>query len=187
MLPQLYQPSAVEILNVAASAKRRHPDCASRIDKAGEIISTGNLTLDAVAWEVRQLARWHVKSQSGNGSYIITSLSCPCRDSRAPFTHHTRCCKHSISVALYTKILANRFNDDVRSRNIDLGICVDGTFNAYARRLGFVHVRKVGTAYVFADAASAVRYSLWLAAQQTVAMPTPTLVWAGHSVSLVAA
>lgn len=135
----MYQPTAGEIAHVTASAARRHPQLASRIDKAADILTAG-LQLEPVAWEVRNVVHWRIASQSYKGAYII-------------------------AVAAYMKVLANRFNADVRARAIDLGILPDGTFNAYAKRLGIVHIRKIGSAYTFADQASAVRYSLWLAAQ----------------------
>lgn len=170
--PTLYQPTTAEIQKVAASAKHRHPECSSRLDKAAEIVASG-LQLEPVAWDVRNVVHWHIASQSHAGAYIVVNTHCPCQDTRAPHVCNGRFCKHATAVSLYMKILANRFNDDVRARQIDLGICTDGTFNAYARRLGFCHVRKMGSAYVFADQASAVRFSLWLAAQQPIPVDMP--------------
>jgi hypothetical protein len=172
MLPQLYNPTGAEILGVTASAKRRHPHMATRIDKAQAILTAG-LQLEPVAWEVRNVARWRIASQSHGGAYIVNGQCCPCQDSRAPHVGHERRCKHSIAVNFYTKILTNHFNADVRARGIDLGILPDATFNAYAKGMGHVHVRRLGTAYVFCDAASMVRYSIWLAAQQPVAVEWP--------------
>lgn len=156
-LPQLYAPSAAEITAVANSAKCRHPHLASRIDKAAELLTTGALQLDAAAWDVRQLVRWKVASQSGKGSYVVCGTSCPCQDKRTPH------CKHAIAVTLLLKILNNRINADIRARDIDLGILPDHTFNAYANRLGMVHLRKLGMSYTFCDSASAVRFSMWAA------------------------
>lgn len=177
MLPQsplLYQPTSSEIAKVAASAKHRHPELATRIAKAADIITGGSLQLETVGWKRAQLARWRISSQSNNGAYVVTSSGCPCRDSRAPIVARGRRCKHVIAVSLYAKILANRFNADIRAREIDLGILPDGTFNAYAKGLGIVHLRKLGTAYVFVDMASAIRYSMWLAARQPIAVEWPT-------------
>lgn len=170
--PSLYHPTTPEIAHVTASAKRRHPECASRLDKAADILSAG-LSLEPVAWQKRNVVHWHIASQSHGGAYIVAGTHCPCQDSRAPHVCNGRFCKHSIAVSLYMKVLCNRLNDSIQAREIDLGICVDGTFNAYAKGLGFVHVRKMGSAYIFADMASAVRYSLWLAAQQPVAIDLP--------------
>lgn len=182
ILPQLYVPTAVEIQTVAASAKRRHPALAGRIDKAAEILASGSLQLDPIAWDKCQVARWRIASQSGNGSYVVTSGTCPCQDKR------TQWCKHAIATQLYSKVVTNNLNVDIRGREIDLGILPDGSFNCYAKGLGVVHLRKVGPAYIFADAASMVRYSIWLAKRSVNwAAPKPTLVWAGHSVTLAAA
>ena len=174
MLSQLtlYRPTIAETERVAESAKHRHPAMAARIDKAATILD-GDLELDQLAWDKRNVARWKVSSQSHAGAYVVCGLHCPCQDSRAQVINHTRFCKHAIAVAMYQKILRNRFNADVRAREIDLGILPDGTFNAYATRLGMVHVRKVAGVYLFCDAASAVRYSIWLAAQQPVAVEWP--------------
>lgn len=171
----LFQPTISEIEKVAASAKRRHSECASRIDKAAEIIAGGSLQLETVGWENAQLARWRIASQSGNGAYVVTGSGCPCKDSRAPMVARGRRCKHVIAVSLYLKILANRINADIRSFNIELGILENGEFHAYGKRMGYVQLRKVGSAYVFVDMSSAVRYSLWLA-QQPIATEWPTTV-----------
>lgn len=170
----LFQPTISEIEKVAASAKRRHPECASRIDKAADIIASGSLQLEALGWKRAQLARWRIASQSGNGAYVVTSSGCPCRDSRAPIVARGRRCKHTIAVSLYMKVLANHLNANIRAREIDLGILPDGTFNAYAKGLGIVHLRKLGTAYVFTRMESAIRYSMWLAARQPIAVEWPT-------------
>lgn len=162
--PQLYQPTDAEISAVTTSAKHRHPELATRADKAAVIIAAG-LQLDATAWERGQLARWRIASQSGNGAYVVCGTSCPCQDKRAPY------CKHSIAVALLLKVLANRINVCIRVREIELGILPDGTFNAYAPKLGHVHMYKVGSAYAFSDAASAVRYSMWTAKRDAVSLP----------------
>jgi hypothetical protein len=161
----IYQPTAAEIAHVTKSAARRHPDMAARIHKAQDLLLSGALQLDATAWDLRQLARWRIASQSHGGAYVVVGLACPCQDSRAPKVGANRCCKHSMAVSLYAKILRNHLNADIRAREIDLGILPDGTFNAYAKRLGHVHLCKNGTTYDFADAASMVRYSIWLAAQ----------------------
>ena len=164
----IYQPTVAEVCGVTASAAHRWPTLANRIGKAGDILLSGALTLEPVAWEVRCGVHWHIKSQTHDkAAYIVPghSMSCPCQD-RAPHAYGTRFCKHAIAVASYGKILRNHFNADVRNREIDLGILPDGTFNAYASRLGICHIRKSGATYDFVDAASAVRYSLWLAAQQ---------------------
>lgn len=176
-LPQitLYQPTTIEISKVAQSAQRRHPECASRIDKAADILAAG-LTLEPVAWEKRNVPHWRIASQSNGGAYIVTACGCPCQDSKAPVVARGRRCKHVIAVSLYLKVLSNRFNATVQAREIDLGILPDGTFNAFAPRMGHVHVRKVGSAYVFCDMASAVRFSMWLAAQQPIATEWPVAV-----------
>ena len=169
MLPQIFRPSAVEVLKVTESAKRRHPDCASRIDKAAEIVA-GGLQLEPVAWEARNVPHWKIGSQSHGGAYIVTACGCPCQDKGAPRVAGGRRCKHVIAVSLYLKLLANRLNAHIRAREIDLGILPDATFNAWAKRMGHVHLCKIGTAYAFVDMASAVRFSLWLATQQPVAV-----------------
>jgi hypothetical protein len=176
-LPQLYTPSADEINTVTASAKRRHPDLAARLDKAAELLHSGNVQLDPTPWERSQLARWVVPSQSGRGAYVVNRLDCPCRDLDAPHVGRARCCKHSMAVALLTKILTNRLNADIRAFNVELGILPNGEFQAYAhnRRMGCVQIRKMGArAYCFADAASMVHYSIHLAARQPVAVQWPT-------------
>jgi hypothetical protein len=103
----LYQPTAVEIVKVAQSAKRRHPECASRIDKAAAIITSG-LQLEPVGWELRNVVRWHVASQSHGGAYIVVGLGCPCQDSRAPMAGtgalRARFCKHAIGAALLSHL-----------------------------------------------------------------------------------
>ena len=114
--PRLYQPTAVEIVKVAQSAKRRHPECASRIDKAQDILLDGSLQLDSAAWEVRNVARWHVASQSHGGAYIVVGMSCPCQDSRAPMVCNIRLCKHAIAVSLYMKVLRNHVNANIFRR-----------------------------------------------------------------------
>lgn len=172
MLPQLYRPTPNEITSVVTSAKGRHPELATRLDKAAEIILSGGLQLDAVAWERGQLARWRVASQSGKGAYVVTSDHCPCGDSRCNGVSY---CKHSIAAHLYMKVLCNRVNVTIRNRDIDLGILEDSSFHAYAKGLGIVHMKKVGTAYAFVDAASAVRFSMWLAAQ------TPVTIYIGDT------
>ena len=156
----LYTPTVEEINSVVASAKRRHPALASRIDKAAEILLSGSLQLDVTAWDVRPVARFRVASQSGNGAYVVVGLQCPCQDKRATF------CKHVIATQLYMKILANRANTDIRSFDIELGILPDGTFNAWAKGMGYVQMKRAGSAYIFTDAASMVRYSLWLAKRE---------------------
>lgn len=168
MLPQLYVPSVTEIMHAANSAKRRHPELAARISKAADILVTGSLQLDAVAWQKCQLARWRVASQSGKGTYVVSSGHCPCEDSH----RHGENCKHSIALALYSKILRNHVNADIRARQIDLGILETGEFHAYAKRLGIVDMKRDGMTYTFCNAASAVRYSMW-AATQPVAVEWP--------------
>jgi hypothetical protein len=174
--PLLYQPTAEEVEKVAASAKRRHPELASRIDKAADIIASGSLQLEALGWKRAQLARWRIASQSHGGAYVVTTCGCPCQDNRAPVVAHSRRCKHTIAVSLYLKVLANHLNANIRAREIDLGILPDGTFNAYAKGMGIVHLRKLGSAYVFVDMASAVRFSMWLAVEQPIAIEWPTAV-----------
>lgn len=167
--PVLYVPTLTEIMHAAASAKRRHPQLASRIDKAAELLAAGGLQLDAVAWERCQLPRWKVASQSGRGAYVIVNGHCPCEDSH----RHGANCKHAIALHLYMKVLRNRFNADVKARQIDLGILPDKSFTCYARKMGIVSARKLGPVYTFADDASAVRYSIWAATQQPVAVAWP--------------
>lgn len=170
----LYQPTSTEIANVAASAKLRHPALGSRIDKAAELLLSGGLQLDTTAWARGQMARWRIASQSHGGAYVVCGLSCPCEDCRS---NRAAYCKHSIAVTLYLKILANRFNGNVRQREIDLGVEDARHLHAYARKMGYVQVQRVANAYTFSDAASAVRYSTWLAAQRLpVALPTLTAV-----------
>jgi hypothetical protein len=172
IVPQLYAPSPVEIMSAAASAKRRHPALASRIDKAAAMLLDGSLQLNELAWSKCQLVQWRVASQTGKGAYVIINRACPCRDSRHNDTSY---CKHEIAANLLMKVLRNRFNADIRAREIDLGILPDGTFNAWAPKLGIVAARKLGTVYTFADDASAIRYSIWLAAQP-VAVEWPVSV-----------
>lgn len=163
----IYQPTTAEITHVTASAARRHPDMAARIHKAQDLLLSGALQLDATAWEVRNVARWRVASQSGNGIYVVVNHGCPCQDRRMEF------CKHSIAVHLLLKILTNRLNADIRSFAVELGILENGEFHGYAKGAGYMQIRKLGTAYTFCDAASAIRYSIWLAAQPIpVAWPT---------------
>jgi hypothetical protein len=131
------------------------------------------LQLDALAWDLRQLARWKIASQSHAGAYIVYGLACPCEDSRAKQHDGAKLCKHVIAVANYLKILRCHLNADIRGREMDLGILPDGTFNAYAKGMGHVHLCKRGTTYDFADAASAVRYSLWLAKCQLAPVAWP--------------
>jgi hypothetical protein len=203
--PRLYQPTAVEIVKVAESAKRRHPECASRIDKAASIL-TGGLQLEPVAWEVRNVVRWHVASQSHGGAYIVVGLACPCQDSRAPMVCNGRFCKHAIAVALYMKILRNHVNANIRRREIDLGILVNGEFHAYADkgRMGYVQMARLackacslqdrpvrkrsecGTTYTFVNAASAVHYSLWLAKREQRPIVLPGHVEHSAPVALAA-
>lgn len=172
--PVLYVPSLTEITHAANSAKRRHPQLASRIDKAAELLNAGSLQLNELAWTKCQLVQWRVASQTGKGAYVIINRACPCQDSRR---HDASYCKHEIASNLLMKILRNRFNADIRGRNIDLGILPDKTFNAYARKMGIVAARKLGTVYTFADDASAIRYAAWLAAQPVaVEWPVPVAV-----------
>ncbi len=170
-LPQIYTPSAAEIAQVCASAKRRHPDLAARLDKAAELLTSGAVTLDTVAWERGQLARWKVASQSGRGAYVVVGLACPCKDRQCNGVSH---CKHAAAVALLSKILTNHFNQSVRARDIDLGILPDGTFSAWAKGMGAVHVKRLGSGYIFCDAASMVRYAIW-AAKQPLSIEWPTM------------
>lgn len=160
MLPQLFQPSSVEIQTVAASAKRRHPELSSRIDKAAGILTTGGLQLRQEAWELRSVPQWRINSQSHGGAYVVCGLQCPCQDKRVKF------CKHAIAVSLYMKILANRLNQDIRRFDVELGILPDRTFTTYAKGLGICTLKKVGTAYTFTDPASAVRYAMYLAKRE---------------------
>lgn len=160
--PILFQPLATEITKVAASAAHRHPAIAGRIAKAAELLLSGALQLEPVAWQKGQDVRWHVASQSGRGAYVVCGLHCPCQDSRAHGLH----CKHSIAISLYLKILANRLNVDLRIREIELGVWDMGQYSAYAKRMGIVQVTKLGReveAYTFVSHASAAHYSLWLA------------------------
>lgn len=181
MLPQLalYRPT------IAESAKRRHPAFAARIEKASTILD-GDLQLDQLAWDMRNVVRWRIASQSHSGAYIVCGLHCPCQDSRAQVVGNTRFCKHAIAVALYMKLLRNHFNGDVRRREIDLGILPDGPFNAYAPKLGICHIRKNGTTYDFADSASAVRYAIWVAAEQAAPQGLPVEWPVAHSVAVAA-
>ena len=169
----LYQPTASEIAHAVASAAHRHPELASRLDKAATLLVDGSLQLDTLAWNMRQLPRWKIASQSGKGSYVVCNGACPCGDSRLNGASH---CKHAIAVALLAKVLRNRLNATIGAREIDLGILPNGEFNAWAKGMGMVQVRRNGCTYDFVDAASMVRFSLWLAAQQPVAVEWPTLV-----------
>ena len=170
-LPQitLYAPTSTEIAKVVASAARRHPQLASRLSKAQDILS-GGLQLEPTAWQLRNVARFRIASQSNRGAYNVTTSGCGCQDKRVQY------CKHAAAVNLYMKILANRLNADIRNREIDLGVLPDGTLNCYAPRMGHVHVRKVAGAYVFCDAASAIRYSLHLAARQPISVEWPVAI-----------
>lgn len=174
----LYQPTPAEISTAVASAARRHPELASRIEKAGEILRDGSLQLDQLAWDMRAMVRWKIASQSGRGTYVVVNGGCPCQDNRASHLNGCKCCKHSIAVATYAKIMRNRLNATIHNREIDLGILHTGEFAAYAdnQRMGMVHLRKSGATYDFCETASMVRFSLWLAAQQPVAVEWPTSV-----------
>lgn len=165
MLPQLYRPTVTEIKCVTTSAAHRHPELASRLERAAVILEAGDVQLDAPAWEKCQMARWHIASQSNAGSYIVVGVHCPCQDARtkAPVVGGTHFCKHAAAVASYLKILRNHFNQDVRSGAIDLGVLGNGTLGAYAKGLGIVTVARDGESWRFVDHASAVRYSMWLA------------------------
>jgi hypothetical protein len=167
-----YAPTVAEILTVADSAKRRHPDMSARIDKATALLLDGSVQLDTTAWEVRNVARWRVASQSGKGAYVVVGLACPCKDRQCNGVSH---CKHAAAVALYTKILTNKLNADIRSFNVELGILENGEFHGYAKGAGYMQIRKLGAGvYTFADAASIVRYAIWLAAKP-VAVEWPTV------------
>lgn len=168
MLPQLFQPSSVEIQSVAASAKRRHPELSARIDKAVEIIATGGLQLREEVWTTRQIAQWRIASQSHGGAYVVCGLQCPCQDKRAEF------CKHVIATQLYAKILANRINADIRRFDVELGILPDNTLSCYAKGLGICTVKRVGTAYTFTNAASMAQYALYLAKREAITVTLPT-------------
>jgi hypothetical protein len=181
-MPVLYQPTSAEIVKVTASAAHRHPAFAARIDKAAAILY-GDLQLDQLAWDMRNVVRWHIASQSHGGAYVVCGLHCPCQDSRAPMINNVRTCKHSMAVSFYMKILRTHVNVDIRNREIDLGILHTGEFHAYAGCMGYVQLRKSGIAYDFSDATSAVRYSLWLAAQQ----PLPVAWPVAHSASVALA
>jgi hypothetical protein len=116
-------------------------------------------SLTPTAWDVRQVVRWHIASQSHNGAYIVVNGGCPCDDCRCNRVDY---CKHSVAVHLYRKIVTNRLN-----RNITAGVIeLDESGNAYAKGMGIVTLAKHGSAYTFADSASLVRFSLWLAKQQ---------------------
>lgn len=173
-LPQLYQPTAAEITHVVESAKLRHPICSSRLDKACEILRNGGLQLDSVAWEVRQMARWKIASQSGNGAYVVVNCHCPCQDKAAPVVERIHFCKHALAVALYNKILRNKVNADIRLFNVELGVMGDGTFHGYAVKAGFMRLFKDGATYRFSDPTSAVYYSLWLANRATNMVTLPS-------------
>ena len=171
--PALYQPTDAEIIKVTASAKHRNPALASRIVKACDILLNGNLQLEPVAWEVGQHVRWHIASQSHSGAYIVCGVACPCQDMAAPMVSGTRFCKHGIAVASYLKILRTHLNANIFNRELDLGILPNGEFHAYGTRMGYVQCRKMGCAYNFINAASAVHYSLWLAAQRPLMVSWP--------------
>lgn len=175
--PILYRPTSAEILHVTESAKHRHGALASRISKAADILISGSLALEPVAWEVRQMVHWRIESQSHDGAYIVPGMHCPCQDSRAPMVNLIRFCKHAIAIASYFKILRNHLNDDIKCFNVELGILSNKEFHGYAKGAGYMHIRKVCEgAYTFADSASAVRYAIWLATQQPVAVEWPVTV-----------
>lgn len=169
-----YIPTRDEISRAVASAAHRHPELAARLDKAATLLVDGSLQLDQLAWDLRNVVRWKVASQSGKGVYVVVNGACPCGDSRLNGASY---CKHAIAVALLTKVLRNRLNATIGAREIDLGILPDGTFNAWAQALGHVQVKRDGVSYDFVDSASMVRFSLWLAAQPIiVTWPTSVAV-----------
>jgi hypothetical protein len=171
----LYVPTSAEIAHVCESAERRWPALASRINKARDILLNGSLTVDPVAWEVRNVAHWRIASQThAAGAYIIVGLHCPCRDSRAPMICNGRFCKHNMAVANYLKILRNHLNADIRNREIDLGILPNGEFHCYAKGIGYVQACRSGATYDFVGAASVVHYSLWLARREKSRRPVAT-------------
>jgi hypothetical protein len=160
--PTLYRPTLDEITRAAQSAAHRHPQLASRIQRATVIMEVGDVELEPVAWEVRQVARWRVASQSHKGAYVVVNGHCPCDDCRR---NRVAYCKHSIAVHLYTKIVTNHLNAGICSGAIEMDALPGGNLALYANRMGIVQVRFAGSAFLFTDAASMVRYSLWLAAQ----------------------
>lgn len=176
--PALYQPTVAEIVHVTESAKHRRPLFASRIDKARDILLDGSLQIEPAAWHRSNVVNWRIASQSHAGAYILVGLGCPCQDSRAQKLGNVRFCKHSIAVASYLKILRNRFNADVRNRDIDLGVLGNGEFHAYGKYMGYVQVAKLGRegeTYTFINHAGAAHYAIWLAkregVRQAVTMP----------------
>lgn len=93
-------------------------------------------------------------------------------------------CKHALAVAIYRRILKLHFNDDVRRQVIELGVMLDGNLIAHADRLGIVIMTRDEDfplsdgvpGYSFHDAASAVRYGLWLGEKQAVTEPISSSV-----------
>lgn len=163
----LYQPTSGEIANVLASIRPDWPTLESRICKAEEILLDGGLTLDPVAWQKAMIVLWKVQSQScADGTYTVVGCThtCNCPD-RGLRMADLRFCKHSIAVSAYRRILKERFNEQIQAREIDLGILHNGEFHAYAKGMGYVQAAKLNGSYSFVDAASAVRFSIWLAKQ----------------------
>jgi hypothetical protein len=167
----IYQPTADEVIPLMEAARNSWPKLASRIDKAQDILLSGGIGLDPLAWQLRAMPWWKIASQSKeNGFYIIVgSTGCHCPD-QAPKIGERSFCKHVIALACYLRILRDKFNADVRCFNVELSMLHTGELHAYAKRLGYVQVSNVNDTYHFATQASPAHYAIWLAAQQ----PVPT-------------
>jgi hypothetical protein len=177
--PAIYQPSDAEITPLLAAACTRWPQLISRIDRAQEILLSGGISLEPVAWEKRNVPYWQIASQSkADGSYIIPgSMGCHCPD-RAPSIGERRFCKHTIVLACYLRILRNKLNADIRRFAVELSVLGNGELHAFAKRLGYVQVYNAGHVYKFSTQASPAHYAIWLAALQPapVTWPVPVAV-----------
>lgn len=153
------------------AARKRWPKLISRIDRAQDILLSGGISLEPVAWQKLCVPYWKIASQSKpSGYYIIPGGSgCHCPD-QAPKIGQRSFCKHVIALACYLRILRDKFNADVRCFNVELSMLHTGELHAYAKRLGYMKVNNVNDVYHFATQASPAHYAIWLAAKQ----PVPT-------------
>lgn len=175
---QLYQPTESEIAAVLDCARRGFPVLASRCDKAEVMLQCG-MAIDPTAWEMRQVASWKFASQTASRVqrlYTVTSNRyCDCPD-RAPSLGDRRFCKHLIAVSCYLRLLRDRINADIKVFDVELSMLHTGILHAFAPRLGSVFLEKNSYGvYEFANAASAVNYSVWQARKQAVAWLTSSI------------
>jgi hypothetical protein len=164
----LYQPTHAEVQCLFMKARTAWPQISSRLDKAQDILLSGGIGVDPVAWQLRNAVQWRIASQSTSATYtyIIVSGHCACAD-RAPVVNGRKVCKHAITVEAYRRILRDKLNAAIQARKVDLGILPNGQFHVYATRCGYVEVKRYSTGvYDFVSDASAIHFSVWLAAQQ---------------------